>query len=124
MDVQEPQTCLEMNLRAPAPEPLTDERLADLARAMGNPSRVKIVRYLSQCRPHSENEVVEAVSLAQSTISQHIRVLRDVGIVTAVDDPPRTWYCVNRAALASLASAIAGLPRRFAELSEVLAAPI
>jgi DNA-binding transcriptional ArsR family regulator len=123
MDVQPPQTCIEMNLRAPVLEPLTDERLAALAKAMGSPSRVSIVRYLSQCRPHIESDIVAETGLAQSTISEHIRALRDVGIVTVVDDPPRIWYCVNRAALASLAAALTGMPEPF-ELRDIPAEPI
>ena len=113
MKIQPPRTCIEMNRQAPIPEPLTDERLAVLSKAMGNPSRVKIMRYLSQCRPHIENEVVEATGLAQATISEHIRVLRDAGLVTVVEDAPRNWYCVNRAALASLSAALVELPTAF-----------
>ncbi len=115
MTIQPPRTCIEMNRRAPQPEPLTDERLAALSKAMGNTSRVKIMRYLSQCRPHIENEVVEATGLAQATISEHIRVLRDAGLVTVVEDAPRNWYCVNRAALASLSAALVDLPTEFAD---------
>jgi DNA-binding transcriptional ArsR family regulator len=121
MEIRPPQTCIEMNLRAPAPEPISDARLASLAKALGNPNRVKIVRYLSQCRPHIENDIVAETGLAQSTISEHIRALRDVGIVTVVDDPPRVWYCVNRAMLASLAAAIAGVPTPFAGAVESIA---
>lgn len=106
-----------MNQQAPKPEPLTDERLAALAKAMGHPSRVKIVRYLSQCRPHIENEVVEATGLAQATISEHIRVLRDAGLVMVVEDAPRNWYCVNRAALASLSAALEQVPTEFTKES-------
>lgn len=102
-----------MNLRAPVPEPITDERLAALAKAMAHPNRVKIVRFLSECRPHIEGEIVRVTGLAQSTVSEHIRVLREVGIVTTVDDPPRIWYCVNRTALASLTRALTDLPTPF-----------
>lgn len=119
MDIQPPQSCVDMNLHAPPPEPITDERLAALAKAMGNPNRVRIVRYLSQCRPHIENEIVAETGLAQSTISEHIRALRDVGIVTVVDDPPRIWYCVNRAVLTQLAVAMVSLPRPFSDVPEV-----
>ena len=117
MEIQPPQTCIEMNQRAPAPEPITDERLAALAKAMGHPNRVKIVQYLSQCRPHIEGDIVKETGLAQSTVSEHIRALREVGIVTMVDDPPRIWFCVNRTALASLAQALLDLPTPFDEAS-------
>lgn len=106
-----------MNRHAPRPEPITDERLAALAKAMGHPNRVRIVRYLSQCRPHIEGEVVEELGLAQSTVSEHIRALREVGIVTVVDDPPRVWFCVNRTVLASLAGAMSAIPVPFDEVA-------
>lgn len=111
-----------MNLVAPAPEPLTDRRLAALAKALGSPSRLQIVRYLSQCRSHIATDIVEATGLAQSTTSEHIRALRDVGIVIVVEDPPRTWYCVNRAVLAQIAQGMVGLPRAFDEMSTEVAA--
>ena len=110
-----PPSCIEMNRSAPVPGPITDDRLAELAHAIGNESRVKIVRYLSQCRPHIANEIVDAIGLAQSTISEHIRVLRDAGIVVVVEDPPRVWYCVNRGELAELAKALTDLPKPFAD---------
>lgn len=113
MDVQLPPSCVEMNRTAPPGEPITDARLAALAKAMATPSRVKIVRYLSQCRPHIESDIVEAIGLAQSTISEHIRTLRDAGIVVVVDDPPRTWYCVNRNVLGQLSKALTDLPTPF-----------
>ncbi len=109
-----------MNRAADAPEPITDEQLARLAKSLGNPNRVRIVRYLSQCRPHIENDIVEEIGLAQSTISEHIRALRDVGLVTVVDDPPRIWYCVNRRVLVSLAAAIALVPTPFPEPTETV----
>ncbi len=102
-----------MNATAEVPEPLTDERFAALAKALGSSSRLKIVRYLSQCRSHIANDIVEETGLAQSTVSEHIRALRDAGIVIVVDDPPRTWYCVNRAVLAQLAHGMVQLPRPF-----------
>ncbi len=105
-----------MNISAEPPEPLTDERTAALAKALGNQKRLGIVRYLSQCRPHIANEIVEEMGLAQSTISEHIRELREAGIVIKVDDPPRVWYCVNRRVLAQLSIGIAELPRAFDEV--------
>ena len=110
-----PPRCVDMNRRAPDPGPITDRRLAVLAKALGSPARVKIVRYLSQCRPHIANDIVAELGLAQSTISEHIRALRDAGIVIQVDDPPRIWYCVNRAALAQLANGLTNLPVPFPE---------
>ena len=113
MEPLPPPSCRDMNASAPPLEPLTDERMAVLAKALGSPTRLKIVRYLSQCRSHIANDIVDETGLAQSTISEHIRALRDAGIVLVVDDPPRTWYCVNRAVLTQLSDGLVGLPVPF-----------
>lgn len=107
-----------MNESAPRLEPLTDERMAAVAKALGSPTRLKIVRYLSRCRSHIANDIVDETGLAQSTISEHIRALRDAGIVLVVPDPPRTWYCVNRAVLAQFAEALEDLPVPFEAVAQ------
>jgi ArsR family transcriptional regulator len=102
-----------MNATAPPTEPLSDERMAVIAKALGSPTRLQIIRYLSQRRSHIANDIVEDTGLAQSTISEHIRALRGAGIVMVVEDPPRTWYCVNRAVLAQFSRTLVELPRPF-----------
>lgn len=109
-----------MNLHAPPPEPLTEDRFAKLAHAIGNPTRLRIVRYLSQCRPYIAGDVVREIGLAQSTISEHIRILREAEIVVVVEEQPRNWYCVNRAVLAQLVDGIERLPTPF----EPIAGPV
>ena len=56
-------------------------RAAAIFRAMGNPARVRIVRELSQRKGCATGELVTLLPLAQSTISQHLKVLREAGIV-------------------------------------------
>lgn len=76
-------------------EGLTEEetRAANVFRAMGNPARVRIVRELARRGSCSTGEFVELLPLAQSTISQHIKVLRDAGIVLA--DEASGCYCLD-----------------------------
>ena len=113
MDIPLPPSCIEMNRSAQDSEPLTDDRMAAAAKALGNRKRLEIVRYLSQCRPHIAKDIVAEVGLAQSTISEHIRELSEAGVVIKVDDAPRVWYCVNRSVLTRLAMGIVDLPRAF-----------
>ena len=47
-------------------------------------------------------EVVEVVGLAQSTVSQHLKVLREAGLIAGTADGPRSCYCLDRRALATL----------------------
>ncbi len=89
--------------------PLDDEQLAAMAKALGHPARVAILRSFAECRAHSAGEVVAGLPLAQSTVSEHLRILREAGLLSATEDPPRVWYCVRHSALARLAEAVAGL---------------
>ena len=58
-----------------------EERAATVFRAMGNPARVRIVRELSLRRVCATGDLLDVLPLAQSTISQHLKVLREAGIV-------------------------------------------
>lgn len=111
-----PPACHELNRKPPPTELMEDAEIAAVARALGNPHRVHIVRYLSECKPHIELEVAEELGLAQSTVSEHIRKLREVGILLTVEDPPRTWYCIDRGKLAQFARSVAAIPVPFDRL--------
>jgi ArsR family transcriptional regulator len=68
-------------------------RLASLCRALGNPARSAIVRYLqTQKSPCTCGAIVSHLPLAQSTVSQHLEVLRKAGWVRRAVDPPRVRY--------------------------------
>jgi len=72
-----------------------DEDLALLAKALGHPTRVAIVRFLRQGEGASCGELVRALGLAQSTVSEHLRILREAGIARAPEDSPRGPYRVD-----------------------------
>jgi ArsR family transcriptional regulator len=86
-----------------------DEYLAAMAKALGHPVRVRIVRLLAERRACTTADLVAELPLAQSTISEHLRILREAGLVRGEIDGPRTSYCVNRAALRALRAAISSL---------------
>lgn len=73
--------------------------LASLARALGHPARVQIVQILAQRDACLCGEIVDKLPLAQSTVSQHLKILRDAGLVRGDVDGPRVCYCLNRRAL-------------------------
>jgi ArsR family transcriptional regulator len=81
------------------PEPLTQEEMATIAKAMGHPARVQIVQYFMECKPHTVGEIAAQLTLAQSTVSEHLRILREANILRTEDDGPRTWHCLNRVVL-------------------------
>jgi DNA-binding transcriptional ArsR family regulator len=106
-----------MNMKShccpPANEPIlpptADEQLAQLASALGHPARVAIVRLLKARQTCICGEIVEVLPLAQSTVSQHLKVLRDAGWIEGEVDGPRTCYCLHPQALQRLAALIDAL---------------
>src|SRR5229473_2950207 len=86
-----------------APQALADDNeLARLARALGHPARVRIVRILAERGGCICGEIVEELPLAQSTVSQHLRVLKEAGFIEGAIDGPRICYCLRENALRRL----------------------
>jgi ArsR family transcriptional regulator len=76
-----------------------DLELARLARALGHPVRVAILRTLLRRGECVCGTLVDQLPLAQSTVSQHLKVLREAGLVVGEVDGPRVCYCASPAAL-------------------------
>jgi DNA-binding transcriptional ArsR family regulator len=72
-----------------------NEQLATLADALGHPARVAIVRLLKERESCICGEIVEVLPLAQSTVSQHLKVLKEAGWIQGEVDGPRVCYCLN-----------------------------
>lgn len=88
----------------------TDETTtAALAKALAHPARIRILRLLQATPGCIGGEIVGAVGLAQSTVSEHLRILKAAGVITGEIDGPRVCYALNPAALAPLAELIIGL---------------
>jgi ArsR family transcriptional regulator len=73
-----------------------DVELATLAKALGHPARVAILRLLGGREGCFCGEIVEHLPLAQATVSQHLKLLKDAGLVRGEIDGPRVCYCANR----------------------------
>jgi ArsR family transcriptional regulator, arsenate/arsenite/antimonite-responsive transcriptional repressor len=86
-----------------------DETLASLAKALGHPARIRILRLLTDRQTCITRDVVDELPLAQSTVSEHLRILREAGLVQVSSDGPRSAYCVSAAGLALLKAGIADL---------------
>jgi len=72
------------------------EQYASWFRALADPSRVQIVEYLArQARPMSVGEIVRAVELAQSTVSQHLKILTEVGFAAVEPAGNARHYRIN-----------------------------
>jgi ArsR family transcriptional regulator len=73
----------------------SDTELARLAKALGHPARVAILRRLLTHGGCVCGEIVEGLPLAQATVSQHLKVLKGAGLVSGEVDGPRICYGVN-----------------------------
>lgn len=89
-----------------------DETLALMAKAIGHPARIAILRLLAQRQTCVTGDVVAELPLAQSTVSEHLRILREAGLIQGEIEGPRTRYCVNPAGLAALQAGVAALTVR------------
>ncbi len=87
-----------------------DEQLARFARALSHPARVAIVRHLGTRGTCVCGEIVKLLPLAQATVSQHLKVLKQAGLVQGEVDGPRTCYCVNPETVKRFQSLAAELP--------------
>jgi ArsR family transcriptional regulator, arsenate/arsenite/antimonite-responsive transcriptional repressor len=94
---------------APAPPTAEEHELAALARALGHPARVRILKILSEHNACICGEIVDALPLAQSTVSQHLKQLKDAGLIQGEIDGPRICYGVHAANLKRLKVLIAGI---------------
>lgn len=88
---------------------MPDTDIATLAKALGHPARIRILRLLQDSPGCIGGEIVGAVGLAQSTVSEHLRILKSAGIITGEIDGPRICYALDTAALAPLAHFIDAL---------------
>ena len=76
-----------------------EQRLAQMLKALGNPVRFQILQILAEKQVCITGEIVEFTTLAQSTVSQHLKVLREASLVSGEVEGPATCYCVNAAGL-------------------------
>ncbi len=72
-----------------------DVRLAGMLKALGNPVRFRIMEYLAEKQACITGEIVEFTTLAQSTVSQHLKVLREAGLIEGEIEGPATCYCIS-----------------------------
>lgn len=80
--------------------------LAKLTRALGHPHRLAILRHLHEQKACVCGEIVAVLPLAQSTVSQHLKKLKEAGWISGEVEGPRTCYCINQLALERFRSLI------------------
>ena len=80
----------------------TADELAKLAWAIAHPARVQIVRLLIGREACMCGEIVSCLPLAQSTVSQHLKILKESGLIQGEVDGPKVCYCINANQMARL----------------------
>jgi ArsR family transcriptional regulator len=89
-------------------DPTADE-FAKLTWAIAHPARVQIVRLLIGRESCVCGEIVDCLPLAQSTVSQHLKILKESGLIQGKVDGPKVCYCINPEQLERLKALVAGL---------------
>lgn len=75
-----------------------DDRIAELLKAIGHPVRLRIVRELSKMDNRCCGEMCDCFELSQSTVSQHLAVLKDAGLVSVAKQGTRSCYSIETSA--------------------------
>ena len=72
-----------------------EQDLANFAKAIAHPARIAILKVLAQRNECICGEIVEVLPLAQSTVSQHLKELKNAGLIDGSVDGPKSCYCIN-----------------------------
>jgi predicted transcriptional regulator len=73
----------------------SQNELAAAAKAFAHPARIAIIQHLLKAKACINSDLVQELGLAQATISQHLRELKEVGIIQGTIEGPRVSYCIN-----------------------------
>lgn len=79
-----------------APYTVSDEKLALYAKALAHPIRVFILRFLEKQCACFAGDISEQLPVANSTVSQHLKVLKEAGLIQGTINPPTIKYCINK----------------------------
>ncbi|MBL7796629.1 MAG: winged helix-turn-helix transcriptional regulator [Saprospiraceae bacterium] len=79
-----------------------ENELAELAKALGHPARVAILRELARRNVCVCGEIVNVLPLAQSTVSQHLKELKSAGLISGTVEGVKSCYCINHDSVSRL----------------------
>ena len=80
--------------------------LADIAKSLSHPARIKILKMLNEMNSCMVGSLVDKLPLAQATVSQHLKELKRVGLIDGEIDGPKVCYCVNNKELTKAKNAL------------------
>ncbi len=74
---------------------MNEDKFALICKALGHPSRIRIMEYLKKADRCICGKIVEILPLAQSTVSQHLKILKDAGLIKGEVEGLNTCYCLE-----------------------------
>jgi ArsR family transcriptional regulator, arsenate/arsenite/antimonite-responsive transcriptional repressor len=86
-----------------------EQELAQFAKALAHPARIAILKVLAKHNECICGQIVDVLPLAQSTVSQHLKELKEAGLVKGTVDGPRSCYCINWKAFEKFSEEFNGL---------------
>ncbi|MGL5937615.1 MAG: ArsR/SmtB family transcription factor [Phocaeicola sp.] len=75
---------------------LDNERLARFAKALGHPARITILAFLASQESCFFGDIHDELPIAKATVSQHLKELKEAGLIQGEIEPPKVRYCINR----------------------------
>lgn len=72
------------------------EQVARFAKAMGHPARIAILQYLAKQTTCYFGDIHEELPIAKATVSQHLKELKEAGLIQGEVETPKVKYCINR----------------------------
>ena len=90
-----------------------ENRVADLAKAIGHPARISILLYLLKKDSCVCGDIVDELPLSQSTVSQHLKALKGVGILQGEIEGTKTCYCIDPEVWKEMQSLFGGLFQKY-----------
>ncbi len=75
---------------------IRQEQLARFAKAMGHPARIAILQFLAKQETCYFGDIHEELPIAKATVSQHLKELKDSGLIQGEVETPKVKYCINR----------------------------
>ena len=74
----------------------TQEQLARFAKALGHPARIAIMNFLAKQETCYFGDIHEELPIAKATVSQHLKELKDAGLIQGEVETPKVKYCINQ----------------------------
>lgn len=75
---------------------LEQEQIARFAKAMGHPARIAILEFLASQTCCFFGDIHDELPIAKATVSQHLKELKEAGLIQGIIEPPKVRYCINR----------------------------